>query len=171
MAGVRGLTRVGYEEKGQRAARSTDVYAHREGGKEDAVCSECQALFRNKRWYPAGEGEAVRRREMTKVLLCPACQRSKDGNPAGIATFEGDYLVKHETEIVNAIRNVEEKARAKNPLARIMEIGRKGKVVTVSTTDDKLAQKLGKEIYKAYSGRLEFQWSKEESFVRVSWSR
>jgi NMD protein affecting ribosome stability and mRNA decay len=171
MAGARGVTRIGYEEKGQRAVRSTDVYVHREGAKEEAVCAECHSLFRNKRWYAAGS-TAPPGRGATKVhALCPACQRVKDGNPAGVVTFGGDYLVEHEAEIVNAIRNIEGKTRAKNPLARIMELGREGKTVTVATTDDKLAQKLGKDIFKAYSGRLEFHWSKEESFVRVNWSR
>lgn len=171
MAGARGVTRIGYEEKGQRAIRSADVYVHKEGIKEETVCAGCQALYRNKRWYRSGD-VAAKGSSMTKGhVLCPACQRMKDGNPAGIATFAGDYLVQHENEIINTVKNVEEKARAKNPLARIMAIAREGDVVTVSTTDDKLAQKLGRDIYKAHSGRLEFQWSKEESFVRVNWSR
>ena len=168
MAGARGVTRIGYEEKGQRVMRSTDVYLRREGAKEEAVCTECHALYHNKRWYPAGTSAPSPEQGH---MLCPACQRTKDGNPAGVATFGGEYLVEHETEIVNAIKNIEGKTRAKNPLARIMELEREGNTVTVATTDDKLAQKLGKDIFKAYSGKLEFHWSKEASFVRVNWSR
>ena len=168
MAGARGVTRIGYEEKGQRTMRSTDVYVHKEGTKEEAVCTECHAFYHNKRWYPAGSSMSSRG---TAHMLCPACQRTKDGNPAGVATFGGEYLLEHEAEIVNAIKNIEDKTRAKNPLARIMNLGRDGKTVTVATTDDKLAQKLGKDIFKAYSGKLEFHWSKEASFVRVNWSR
>ena len=32
-------------------------------------------------------------------VLCPACQRMRDDNPAGIATFTGSYLVAHEDEV------------------------------------------------------------------------
>lgn len=104
-------------------------------------------------------------------VLCPACQRKQDNNPAGIVTFTGDYLVEHKDDILNNITNAEKKSRTKNPLARIMEIKQEAKVLTIFTTDDKLAQKLGRDIFKAHSGKLEYQWSREDSFVRVNWSR
>jgi hypothetical protein len=171
MAGARGLSRGGYEEKGKRATRSMDAYRHKEGMKEEVVCTGCRAFFMNKRWHSGGAATGMGSGAVKGGALCPACQRMQDGNPAGIATFSGEYLRKHEAEILNTIKNVEEKARVKNPLARIMAIDHEGGGVAVSTTDDKLAQKLGKDIYKAYSGRLEYQWSKEDSFVRVNWSR
>ncbi len=152
--------------------RSTDVYVSKEGMKEFAVCGGCQAFYHDKRWYPAGDesvsaGSGALRHEVT----CPACQRMRDNNPAGVVTFSGDYLVAHENAILNAIRNVEEKSRAKNPLSRIMGIGQEGNGLIVRTTDERLAEKLGKEIYRAHSGDLTFQWSKQESFVRVNWHR
>jgi NMD protein affecting ribosome stability and mRNA decay len=164
--------RTRFREKGQMTTRSTDVYLPKEGMKEVSVCTGCHALYWNKRWY-VGEAESTKlsadmvRNEVT----CPACQRIRDDNPAGVATFSGDYLVAHENEILNTIKNVEEKARAKNPLARIMEIKQEGNVLTVSTTDEKLAEKLGRDIFKAHSGDLELKWNKLESFVRVNWSR
>jgi len=103
--------------------------------------------------------------------VCPACQRMKDNNPAGVVTLAGDYLLQHEEGILNAIKKIEARTRAKNPLARIMEIGQEGNVLTIRTTDDKLAEKLGKEIYKSHSGKLGFQWSEDERFVRVNWTR
>jgi hypothetical protein len=165
-------SRARYGEKGQMTTRSTDVYLPKGGMKEVAECTGCKMLYWNKRWYP-GEDESTKlSRDMVRnEVLCPACQRIQDDNPAGIVTFSGDYLVEHENEILNTIRNVEEKARGKNPLARIMEIRQEGNVLTIRTTDEKLAEKLGRDIYKAHSGRLEYQWSKENSFVRVNWSR
>ena len=172
MGGVRGLSRIGYEEKGQRAARSTNVYLPQEGEKEVAVCTGCRALYWNKRWYVSEEETTgLAQAAVRKNVLCPACQRMQDNNPAGILTFSGDYLVRHEDEILNTIKNAEEKARAKNPLARIMEINQEGNVLTLTTTDDKLAQKLGRDVYKAHSGKLEYQWSRENDFVRVNWTR
>jgi NMD protein affecting ribosome stability and mRNA decay len=172
MARVRGLSKIGYEEKGQRAARSTNAYLPKEGMKEVAICTGCKALYWNKRWY-LDENESTKLSlDMVKnEVICPACQRVQDNNPAGIVTFRGDYLVEHENDILNAIKNTEEKSRSKNPLARIMEIRKEGNLLTIMTTDDKLAQKLGRDIHKAHSGSLEYKWNKEDSFVRVNWSR
>jgi NMD protein affecting ribosome stability and mRNA decay len=152
--------------------RSTDVYLSKEGMKEIAVCGGCHALNYNKRWYPADDERVATGSETVRHgVTCPACQRMRDNNPAGVVTFSGDYLVAHEEVILNTIKNVEEKARARNPLARIMGIGQEGNLLTVRTTDEKLAEKLGKDIYRAHSGELTFQWSKEENFVRVNWNR
>ncbi len=172
MAKERGQSRSRYKEKGQMAARSTDVYIPDEGRKEIAVCTGCKSLYKNKRWYLEGDELTKISSEMaTNEVVCPACQRIRDDNPAGIVSITGDYLVEHEVEILNTIKNEAEKARAKNPLARIMEIRQEGNVMTIRTTDDKLAQKLGKNIYRAHSGNLEYQWSKDNNFVRVNWNR
>lgn len=172
MATPRLSKRFGVDEHGKRAVRSMDVYLPKEGKEEIAVCTKCKAAFWEKRWFTdeAETAKLTAGRVVAKVL-CPACQRMKDGNPAGVVTLTGDYLIEHENMILNALRNVEAKARAKNPLARIMEINQEGSVLTVHTTDERLAEKLGKEIYKSHSGKLNFQWSEDQSFVRVSWSR
>lgn len=165
-------SRITVEEKGQRAARSTDVYMSDLGSKEVAVCTGCKALYWNKRWYPDESISTGLSNDMVRTeVLCPACHRIKDNNPAGIVTYSGSYLAEHQQEILNTIKNSEEKSRIKNPLARIMEIRQEGDSLTVNTTDDKLAQKLGRDIYKAHSGNLEYKWSREHNFVRVHWSR
>lgn len=172
MARVRGLTKAGYEEKGQRTARSTDVYMPKAGMKEVAVCTGCQALYWNKRWYASEDESTKLSNDMIRnEVLCPACQRVQDNNPAGIVTLAGDYLVSHENDILNTIRNVEEKSRSKNPLARIMTIVHEGAELKVLTTNDKLAQRVGRDVFKAHSGNLEYKWNREDSFVRVNWSR
>ncbi len=172
MAKERGQSRSRYREKVEMAARSADVYVSDEARKEIAVCTGCKALYKNKRWFPKEDESAKISRDMVKYeVICPACQRIEDDNPAGIVTFSGNYLVEHELEILNIIKNEAEKTSIKNPLARIMEIRQEGNVMTIRTTDDKLAQKLGTNIYKAHSGNLEYQWSKDYNFVRVNWSR
>lgn len=164
--------RISVEEKGQRAARSTDVYHVESSSREVAVCSGCNALYWNKRWYlDENESTKLNRGMIKETVLCPACQRMHDNNPAGVAVFTGDYLLEHEEEILNTIKNTENKSRVKNPLSRIMEIRQEKDVLTIHTTDDKLAQKLGRDIYKAHSGNLQYQWSNEHNFVRVKWSR
>ena len=172
MTRARELSKRGFEEKGQRAARSTSNYLPKEGIKEVAICTGCKALFWNKRWYLDENVSSKLSLDMVKnEVVCPACQRIADKNPAGIVTFSGEYLAEHRDEILNAIKNSEEKSRSKNPLARIMAIKPEKDALVILTTDDKLAQKLGRDINKAHNGTLEYKWSREDSFVRVNWSR
>lgn len=164
--------RAGVEEKGKRTVHSPDVYLPKGGLKETALCKKCGAFYHDKRWTSDGGmlESAGGERTVTKVT-CPACQRMADNNPAGVVTFSGEYLVSHEAEILNSIQNIEAKARLKNPLGRIMEISQDRNILTVATTEEKLAQKLGREIFRAHKGELHYVWSHEESFVRVNWSR
>ncbi len=43
--------------------------------------------------------------------------------------------------------------------------------ITVTTTDEKLAQRIGREVRKAFRGSLEYRWSEDDKVVRVSWAR
>jgi hypothetical protein len=170
MAQVSHKTGVG--EKGQRANRSTDVYMPKAGAKEAALCKECGALYKNKRWsVDEAELEKAKAESGLNTVTCPACKRVSDNNPAGILTFSGEYLLKHKDDILSAIKHIETKSRMKNPLGRIMEISQDMNTLTITTTEDKLAQKLGREIFKAHRGELHYRWNHEEGFVRVSWSR
>lgn len=161
----------GVEEKGQRTARNTDVYLPKEG-MEVSYCKKCGLIYRQKRWIlDQAELESIKSHPSVGTIVCPACQRMRDDVPGGIVTFSGDYLQKHEEDILDLLKNKEAQSRVKNPLGRIMEIRQEGNVLTISTTEDKLAQKLGRDIYKAHKGELLYQWSHGENFVRVEWKR
>ncbi len=169
---AKGPKKIGFEEMGKQAERSTDVYLPKGGSKEVALCSKCGAFYWNKRWSSnQAELDKARTEAGTANVVCPSCQRMHDDNPAGILALSGEYLVQHENDILNMIKNVEASTRAKNPLARIMEIRQENMLLTISTTDGKLAQKLGKEVYKAHKGDLQFQWSQSDSVIRVNWMR
>ena len=165
-------TKIAFEEPGQRNARSTNVYLPKKGMKEAAICSRCNLVYQNKSWS-LDELEARRLKDDSRVRrgTCPACRRMEDNLPGGIVTFSGDYFRKHEVEILDIIKNEEARARVKNPLGRVMEIAQEGNVLTVTTTEEKLAQKLGKEVYRAHKGELRYQWAHEEKLVRVNWAR
>lgn len=168
----RDLNRISVEEKGQMAQRRTNPYISDMGFPEVTVCGKCGAQYFNKRWYL--DEEEIHKSapgEPTNTVTCPACLRIQDNNPEGVVTLSGSYLMEHEDEILNIIKNSEEKARKKNPLARIMEIRQENDVVTISTTDDKLAQRLGRDVHKAHKGDLHYSWGREENFVRVDWQR
>jgi hypothetical protein len=51
----------------------------------------------------------------------------------------------------------------------IKENGR-GSIV-ISTTNEKLAQRLGRAIKKAFHGKLAYNWSHDNKLVRVDWMR
>lgn len=161
----------GVEEKGQRTARSTDVYMSKDG-MEVSYCTKCGVINRQKRWIMDPLELALLKEDPSVgKIVCPACLKMQDKVPGGFLTLSGSYLSKHETEILELIKNTEEKSRNKNPLGRIMEIKQEGDVLTLLTTLDKLAEKLGKEVYKAHSGELNHQWSHGENYVRVNWKR
>ena len=163
---ARNANKEGIEERGLRTIRTPDVYLPKRGLPEDAVCKECGLVYRNKRWQvepaPSASGAEV---------LCPACQRTEDHNPGGVVTLSGPYLASHKAEILNTIKHQEAKSREKNPIGRIMEIKDEGGRITVTTTEDKLAQKLGREVYKSQKGELHYQWSHDQNLVRVAWMR
>ena len=154
------------KEKGQRTPRSMDVYQGK-GGVEGAAQCGCGAIFRNKRWYQGGGATATGGRG----LVCPACRRIADRNPAGVVSLSGRYLADHGAEIENLVRNAAEAAGRTHPLGRVMELSREKDGMTITTTDIKLAQKIGREVFKAHGGELHFRWTDDEDLVRVTWSR
>lgn len=133
--------------------------------KEPTVCPECKAVFHKGRWSwgeaPAGAHES----------LCPACQRIRDEIPAAFLTLRGDFLGGHLDEIMNLVRNYEERERAEHPLKRIMAIEEFEDGITVSFTEAHLARGIGEALHDAYEGELKYQYSDEDIMLRVEWSR
>lgn len=160
-------SRITMEEKGQRSVRSLEPYRPKAGLPEGTSCKGCGIIYRNKRWQieTAPPGRAA------GEILCPACQRIAGQDPAGVVTLSGPYLAQHKEEILNTVRQQERKHREKNPLGRIMEIKEEDGQITVTTTEDKLAQKIGREVYKSQRGELHYQWSHDQRMVRVAWMR
>ncbi|MHB8056687.1 MAG: BCAM0308 family protein [Desulfuromonadaceae bacterium] len=155
------------EEKGQRTPRSLDVYKESGGVKGGGYCG-CGAVFINKRWRHGGHGGL---QADGQELVCPACRRVADHNPAGIVSLSGSYFTEHKTEIENQIHNTAEEEFIKNPLGRVMEAVYENNGVTITTTDEKLTEKIGRSVFKSHAGELSITWSDADSPVRVSWSR
>ena len=126
------------------------------------------AVFSNKRWHVTERGALPHGEQR---VVCPACRRIADHNPAGIVTLKGTFFAAHGAEIDNLIKNTSEAAAMKNPLGRIMDISREKEGVTITTTDAKLAQKIGRDVFKSHGGDLQFTWSHDVGPVRISWSR
>ncbi|BCS53102.1 BCAM0308 family protein [Geobacter sp. SVR] len=154
------------EERGQRTPRSLNPYDV-EGIRGTAFC-ECGAVFRSKRWYSGDGGAAA---PEARRLVCPACRRTADDNPGGILFMRGDFFSKHEDELRGLVQQIGQSITHKNRLSRIMKITSEAGGIAVATTDAKLAQKLGRELFKSHHGELNFKWNDKEEAVRVYWSR
>ena len=151
--------------------RTKDPYIPRKGSLETGVCPDCHAISRKKRWYLDEAEYASLARAGAVVRRCPACRKIADGFPSGVVTLRGKFLLTHRDEILTIVRNEERRARGTNPLERIMSIREGDGSVEILTTDEKLAQRVGREIRKAYQGTVSFKWSEDANLVRVNWSR
>lgn len=148
-----------------------DPYLLKEGLHDMAVCKNCHAIYHNKRWsFNEKLYSKKRDHKKTIITLCPACQKIRDRYAEGFVTLKGDYLKEHKQDILNLIKNEEEKAKGLNPLERIVEIKDIGKTVEITTTHEKLAQRIGKKVHKACQGELEIKMT-EDRVTRVVWKR
>jgi len=149
-----------------------DPYLLKMGNSETTVCKRCHAIYYNKRWYL--DEELYKRKASLKDtvrILCPACLKIKDRFPGGVVTLTGDFLHEHKEEIMNLIRNEEERARGFNPLERIMEVTKKNKGMEITTTNEKLAQRIARSLERAYQGSVEYKWSSGTKLLRAEWER
>ena len=151
--------------------RTGDSYLPRKGPLDVGVCPDCHAISRKKRWYMDEVEYVSLARTGAISRRCPACRKIADGFPSGVVTLRGSFLRVHRGEILTIARNEERRARGTNPLERIMAIRERDGSVEILTTDEKLAQRIGREIRKAYQGTVSYKWSEDANVVRVNWSR
>lgn len=139
---------------------------------ETAVCRECRSVFSGGRWQLYEQaGDEIRKADHITAMICPACQKTRDRQPGGIVTLSGRFVNAHRTEIVNLIDHENRHAMQVNPLERIMDIQQSDNGLIVQTTNEKLAQKIGRSVHKAYSGEIEYKWSEDTRLARVNWHR
>jgi hypothetical protein len=151
------------------------------GTHEDgAVCSLCGARYHNHHWAlpvagtnrNGSSGAATGKASSGgHRVLCPACRKAEERDPGGIVRLSGDYWLQHRDEILNLIRNEEKKAMGINPVERILRIDEEDGHLVIQTTNEKLAQRLGRALHRACHGDVEYKWSNETKLVRVEWRR
>lgn len=142
-----------------------DSYKLRGKPQSPAACTDCGAVFAHGRWSWAT------RPQNASSLICPACQRIRDVQPAGYLVIDGEFLDLHRDDVLHLLRNVEAREKAEHPLQRIMQILDDGATLQISTTDAHLARGLGDALHRAYRGRLESRYAAGENLVRVTWQR
>ena len=104
-------------------------------------------------------------------VTCSACAKIAEHYPEGVVTLRGDYLWEHESEIRNLLQNVAEKVLSKNPLSRIIQIQKNDGELVIETTEQKLAEHLGRTLNRAHVGELQCTWSRSPRTCRVTWER
>ena len=149
---------------------SRDPYRPWGGQKALSFCRECGAVYGNKSWSLNPSFIPPKDRPVRGVI-CPACRKIRDGFPSGVITLEGGFLKAHKVEILNCVRNEEKRAGKFNPQERIIRIDDRGERVEIQTTSERFAQRIGREIARAFKGRTTYQWGSEDKFVRVAWHR
>jgi NMD protein affecting ribosome stability and mRNA decay len=162
-------------EKGKKfghVGRAEDPYLPA-AGQEAAICSQCQALYQGKRWFfdPALYAVLAGTTKVREVV-CPTCRKINDRYAEGFLTLSGEFFSQHQEEIVKLLTKEAERVSRRSVMDRIIRMAPEGKdKLVVETTTDKLAQHLGRAVYQAYKGDLNFRWGEVDRFVRVYWSR
>ncbi|MBI5345208.1 MAG: ATPase [Deltaproteobacteria bacterium] len=147
----------------------TDPYLHRIKPGDMAACKKCGAVYHNKRWsltVPAGAGGKAQ-----VPVVCPACRKVMDRFAEGFVTIRGRFLDAHKEEILRLIRNKEKVAMRYNPLDRIIGINEKKGLMDITTTTEKMAQRIGQMMKKTFDGELTYKWSDDVKLARVVWTR
>jgi len=167
--------------KQKRSQRSTprrlvgqqpDPYAVRGAPAGHAVCKDCHAVYEKKRWrFDDAAYAALSARKQTKTLTCPACAKTHDRYAEGILTLRWPGLSDHRRDVLGLLRKEAARAKKMSPLVRIMKIEDEGAELRVFTTNTTLAQRMGREMERAYQGKAHYSWSHRDKMVRVSWER
>ncbi|MBL8188808.1 MAG: ATPase [Acidobacteria bacterium] len=142
---------------------------------EPAVCQVCGDVYADRRWSkndPARVASKHKQFRAQQSVVCPACQRQHSGVPSGFVYVEGKFSTLHRDEIRQLLENEVQRASEDNPLARIMnwQVDADGRL-TVETTTDHLAQRLGHALSKAFHGKTRYGFSHRNKLTRVWWHR
>ncbi|MCE5314481.1 MAG: BCAM0308 family protein [Armatimonadota bacterium] len=150
----------------------TDPYIDEESLCENSICTKCGSVYTSGRWYLKGELTKEKAAEGIQYeTICPACRKMRDHVPGGVLKLSGAFIDRHRDEIMNLIRNESGDALADNPLERIMSLETVKGGIEISTTNEKLAQRIGKAIHRAYRGSIEYKWSGDDKLARINWHR
>lgn len=146
--------------KARRAAREwVDIY--RPVGKlYPAVCRDCNATEWKGRWsWDAPLPDLPR-------VLCPACERIRDGAAAHVLELTGRCRGWWD-EVRGLIGNVERAEREQHPLERVMTVQVEAGRVLVPTTGMHIARRIAAAIVRRF--RHDVRLTFGERFTRIEW--
>jgi hypothetical protein len=136
---------------------------------EPSACERCGAVFSRRSWR--------RDRRVTAAILgrarwtiCPGCRQASQEVGFGRILLRGAFVAANEELIRRRIANVAVRAAFAQPERRISSIERRGDVVEILTTSQKLAHRIVHELKKVFRGRSKYTWSDDGSLFAV-WER
>jgi hypothetical protein len=139
---------------------------------DGTICTHCSAFYENQHWnIDPKRAQTLRASGAANEVVCPGCRKIAERNPHGVITLSGDYWPQHRDDILNLVRNEEARGIQTNPLERIIDIREDGKELVIETTNEKLAQRIGRAIHSAHKGEIEYKWPEGTRLVRVLWER
>jgi hypothetical protein len=159
----------GLDHRGVRTDKSPPVsgeYAY----PEPAMCTGCGAVYVRKTWRSSQlrfVGAFLRGAEH---VLCPACRQVGEGRAYGRVQLRGEWLRQHEDEVRRRISAVASRARHTQPERRLVAIHQRGEWLEVTTTSQKLAHRVARELEKAFGGKASYSWSDRDGSLWATWS-
>jgi hypothetical protein len=146
---------------------------HATPGYEGVVyCGTCHAIWYHKHWtLDEARYKALSLDPAIKAVTCPGCEAVERGEYDGEVTLRSPLIPRNEESVLGLIYNTERHIRSHNPIARIASLKVEGDTIHVLTISTFLAERIGKELKKAYDGQLELNHPEREEFIRVTWYR
>lgn len=137
------------------------------GGKKGLViCKKCSNAYFKKSWRHDLEGVKEINKDLPiHFVLCPACQMIENRQYEGRITMK-NVPEKIADELDKMIRHSADQAYGVDPLDRLIDIKKSGNVWVVTTTENELANKLGKKIKQTFRAKkVETRFAPEPSDV------
>jgi NMD protein affecting ribosome stability and mRNA decay len=143
-----------------------DPYFTKEKYKDPSVCEKCGVVFHEGifQWMEKVPANANK-------IICPACRRIQDKYEGGVVYLEGNFLKEHKEEILNLIKNIADEEMAYRPLERIISIDEDEEGITIKTTYEHIARRIGEAVHRAYKGELKLEYPGGQKYIRVFWKR
>lgn len=134
-------------------------------------CTRCGAIGFRKRWYiDAVQEQILRQDHNANAVLCPGCTRVEQELYEGEVVLANSRFESLMGDVVGLIKHTEGRCWHKNPLARIATVTDENDVLHIHTTTRSLAEQIGKELHKAFKGKIEIKMTPGERLVRVYWT-
>ncbi len=134
-------------------------------------CSRCGAINFKKHWYIDVVQERVLRQDPdANAVMCPGCTRVEQQLYEGEVVLANSKCATLMGEIIALIKHTEGRCWHNNRVAKIASVTEEKEILHIQTTTRLLAERIGKELHKAFKGNLEVKRTPGEKFVRVYWT-
>lgn len=122
----------------------------RGGAKGVVFCGDCGIAYYKKSWHRNLRHFASFEKDVPIVFrTCPACAMIKNKQYEGRVTLL-EVPLKLRSEVLRLIHSYGERAYARDPLDRVIEVKKTKSGFEITTTENQLAQKLGQKIAETF---------------------